>query len=306
MRNYKLVIGFSAFGFLLSLISGFVSHSKLGMVFLHALLFAVVFAFLGFLLEFVFEHILQANLFSAPDSSGMEGVVQGASSGHGGSGHKVDFYVEDEDLPGDNEAPRFVVSYPRNIFSEMDEKSGSAAKNSLSAGAFPSQKSVSNSAENASSSTNAVSSAEQSLSKSTKTVETHDSSSATEAAHSPSSQGFVPISLGETPSTFSGTEAKKIEDLKPVNEVQKATQKASSGTDDDELDELPDMESLGRASPSYSSGGVVSDDDGIDGENSGNGQKSSSFLANEDINEFARGQDTQLMAKAISTLLASE
>lgn len=306
MRNYRLVIGFSAFGFLLSLISGFVSHSKLGMVFLHALLFAVVFAFLGLLLEFVFEHILQANLFSSMDSPAMESAVQGASSGHGGAGHKVDFYVEDEDLPSDNESPRFVVSYPRNIFSEMDEKSSSASKNSMYEGAFPPHKSTSNSAENDSSSTGSVSFAEQSVSKNTKAVETHDSSSTTEAAHSSSSQGFVPISLGETPSTLSGTEAKKIEDLKPVNEVQKTTQKTSSDNDDDELDELPDMESLGRASPSYSSGGVVSDDDGVDEGNSGNVQSSSSFLANEDINEFARGQDTQLMAKAISTLLASE
>ena len=298
MRNFKLVMGFSAFGFLLSLISGFVSHSKVGAVFLHALVFAIVFALLGFLLEFIFEHVLEVDFSS--DSPTMEGALQNASSRQG-TGHKVDFYVEDEPLPSDNGSPQFFVSSPRNIFSDMDEKAASGGKNFKAGNTLAAPEDAAKSSGNETPIASHAVSSETVVSNAEKAQETHDASPSARAQNAPS-QGFVPISLGETPSTTARAEEKKTDGFKPSNEMQ-ATPPKKAASDDDELDELPDMESIGEGNPSYGSGGLVSE---AEEDDAGYVSTPSRSSGNDEINEFASGQDTQLMAKAISTLLASE
>ncbi|MCI6180434.1 MAG: hypothetical protein MR662_08085, partial [Treponema porcinum] len=74
MKNVKFIAGFSIFGFLLSLISGLISHSSpAGVIFLHALIFALVFAFLAVGLQFVFEKVLDIDCQS-DQSAGTEAV----------------------------------------------------------------------------------------------------------------------------------------------------------------------------------------------------------------------------------------
>ena len=117
MKNVKFIAGFSIFGFLLSLISGLISHSSpAGVIFLHALIFALVFAFLAVGLQFVFEKVLDIDC-QADQSAGTEAV---SASGTGSEKHSVDFYVEDEELSDDDNDAQFFVGNNHQMLYEDD------------------------------------------------------------------------------------------------------------------------------------------------------------------------------------------
>lgn len=119
------------------------------------------------------------------------------------------------------------------------------------------------------------------------------------AANSNGSDGFVPVSLGENLSNITSVEAKT------ESEVTKAERKASETvsapiSQDDELDSLPDLEDLSVYQQSNSS---VMDEDGIDESTDTSDMTPATSVSAEEVTS---GQDVELMAKAISTLLKKE
>lgn len=120
LKNIRAVVVFSVCGFLLSFIFGFLfSHSPLTRVFLIALLFALVFAFLALAISFVWNSMLQ-----------VDGASFVSSSAHSPkTGSKVDLVVSDEDLPEGQSSHAFSVGDNRQLLHEGDySKSGESEK----------------------------------------------------------------------------------------------------------------------------------------------------------------------------------
>lgn len=105
--------------------------------------------------------------------------------------------------------------------------------------------------------------------------------------------------MGENLSNITSVEAKT------ESEVTKAERKASETvsapiSQDDELDSLPDLEDLSVYQQSNSS---VMDEDGIDESTDTSDMTPATSVSAEEVTS---GQDVELMAKAISTLLKKE
>ena len=119
------------------------------------------------------------------------------------------------------------------------------------------------------------------------------------AAENSSSSGFVPVSLGETPTNVSGTEARPLNEEKTSASAQNVDDSSvSSGSGSDELDVLPDMEDITSGGPkklSESEDDISSDEEGFTPSGS-----------SKDASEITEGKDVALMAKAISTLLTRD
>lgn len=109
--------------------------------------------------------------------------------------------------------------------------------------------------------------------------------------------GFVPVRNLETLTNFSGSEAVKPSEIKPVE----------NKNDSEQLDVLPDFsDSIGKTVPvSNAPGGESdSDDDSLDSGFSGSISVSSYSKKNDiDTEKF---QNTELIAKAISSVLSDE
>lgn len=286
MKNVKFIIGFSVFGFFLSFVSGIVSHSApFGLILLHAVIFAIVFALLAVGLHFVFEKVLDIDYQPEPAASSF------ASSGSSEK-HSVDFYVEDEELPSDENEARFFVGNNHQMLTEADIN-GTAEEKTSSGHSFQ-QSPVSDVAE--------MSAVEENKASVSADTAPHNSAADDIALQNKNSAGFVPVALGETPRSISGTEAKSFDEIK--NDEQ---QDDSSDSEDapksvqdgeDVLDVLPDLEQLsevGGSGVSLSESGTADDEDGFIPSSSG-----------KSADEIAEGQDAAVMAKAISTLLAKD
>lgn len=120
------------------------------------------------------------------------------------------------------------------------------------------------------------------------------------SANKEATSSFVPISSGENLSNFSGTEAKSLNEVEKdgSNKKEPSSKTPASVSDDlDELDNLPDLGDIPTSSdilPTQEEQMVE------DSDFSKNGASS------KDVDSFARGEDSALMAKAISTLLAKD
>ena len=118
MKNMKFILGFSVFGFLLSIFSSFRTVARsMGTRFVIAIGFALVFACLAFAIQFVLSKFVTTESY-APSEEGAP-VVQNS-----GNSHPVDIVIQDEDLPSEeNDAQFFVGSnhqmltrFKRNAF----------------------------------------------------------------------------------------------------------------------------------------------------------------------------------------------
>lgn len=119
MRNLKFIVGFTLTGFFLSLICGFFSHSKFLHVFLQALLFAIIFALLAIVISVLFDRFLNEGV------TGTEGDISGENvSSETQSvpkkGSKVDFVIQDEDLPVSESENQFFVGENRQLLNDSD------------------------------------------------------------------------------------------------------------------------------------------------------------------------------------------
>lgn len=265
MKNIKLIVGFSIFGFLLSFFSGLFSHASFGRVFFHAIGFAIIFGLLALAVQFVFEKFLDINGYESVSSSvGADSQSnKGFQNQKNAQKHSVDFYVEDEPLPSEENEEQFYVGNKHQMLSESDVDSGVEQDNSNNGESISLSDDVKN--------------------------ENLDSS------------GFVPISFGEAkPDSLTSVESKSIEEIK--SNEKKFSSDESSINDSESLDVLPDLEQI---SNSVSSAGshIENDSDEI---NDGSADSSMNIGPKKDTENIAEGQDAELMAKAISTLLSKD
>lgn len=282
MKGKKFIVGFSAFGFLLSLFSGFASvGNTFGRIIMHAFIFALVFALLAILINFVSTKFLSGDSDGSSDFSGGQ-----PSSESTGSSHSVDIVVQDEELPAGENDSQFVVGPNRQMLVPDDaaEVKGEQGAADSDGGENPPAQTVS------------VSSVESAV------RNANAAGSLSAAPADVANNGFVPVSLGETPVNVAGVEAKSHDDIK---KEEKSSFPASPvpvlGSDEGELDSLPDLEDLSGYTVSAAPMLFQSDDSVEEGDYSET--LSSSGISAEEVTD---GKDAELMAKAISTLLAKE
>lgn len=269
MKNVKFIAGFSCFGFLLSFISGFASRgNNFGRIVIHAVIFAAVFAVLAVVIDLVFGKVLDIEGDISYEAQSGENSGNSASAP---SSHAVDITVQDEDLPSEENAPQFFVGSGRNMLNPDDVKT-----------VVTEPKSETN--ENAVSAANVVATE-------TKTV----------GESADVNKGFVPVTLGETPSNISSVEAKTQAEVDSSEQKRNSVSAMTSGdAGDGDLDSLPDLEDLTGYQQSNT---PIMDEDSIAETSDSSDMGSVSTVSAEEVTS---GQDVELMAKAISTLLKKE
>ena len=268
MKTVKIVAGFAGSGFLLSLISGLVSGAGFGRSLLMALLFAVIFSAVGFFVQLAFDKLLEIDTsLSISDTESSQ-----TPTDHSKNVHKVDITIEDEELPSDENAPKFVVGHGHSMLTAQDMASKSDS--------------------------NPVPSAEQEMARMNAVAAAAvDSQSPRFMPEEQKNAGFTPMPLVETPTNLSGKEAKTFDEVRSAQNKALLSGHAPVENPDETLDTLPDLSALETA-PQASIGG----DAGEIIVNSDFAQ-TSSVRKEQPVQETG---DAQIMAKAISTLLAKE
>lgn len=246
MKNIKFVSFSAGAGFILSLTFGIFSKSGILKVFLTALVFALIFAVLGFGLTFVYEKFLSLDSSEIDSTKSTESKPVSSSVGN-----NVDIVIEDQELERSGSNNRFNVGENRSMLNTSD------------------------------------------------VVTSNNSSSDNSSVAEDSKSNFVPVRNLETLTNISGTEA-----VKPSAVANKSAEiSESSSSKNDDLDVLPDFGNLGMpATPmsSFSSSANDSIDEFSDTESS------SVYTSKRNDVDTDKFQNTELIAKAISTVLSDE
>lgn len=247
MKNIKFVSFSAGAGFILSLTFGIFSKSGILKVLLTALVFALIFAVLGFGLTFVYEKFLSLDSSEIDSTKSTESKSTVSSS----VGNNVDIVIEDQELERGGSNNRFNVGENRSMLNTSD------------------------------------------------VVTSNNSSSVNSSIAEDSKSNFVPVRNLETLTNISGTEA-----VKPSAVANKSAEiSESSSSKNDDLDVLPDFGNLGMpATPmsSFSSSANDSIDEFSDTESS------SVYTSKRNDVDTDKFQNTELIAKAISTVLSDE
>lgn len=287
MKNMKFILGFSVFGFLLSIFSSFRTVARsMGTRFVIAIGFALVFACLAFAIQFVLSKFVTTESY-APSEEGAP-VVQNS-----GNSHPVDIVIQDEDLPSEENDAQFFVGSNHQMLTDEDLKQSEEAEKREEAPKQPQPQ-----VQNLSPVQNQlfVNAAQGSISTDNSNAEKIKASNAESGAG-----GFVPLNLAETAKNISGTEAVTFSDAKKeekVAEMNAMPEFKDEGTPDS-LDVLPDLEDISGGTQSVSrDAAVVEDSDFSEGRITNSPAPTPEEVTN--------GKDAELMAKAISTLLAKE
>lgn len=118
MRGLKISGIFATCGFLLSLIFGLFSHTSFISVLLKALIFAICFGLLGFVIDFIFnKFLLDESVMTT--SEGNQNISNG-SEGSSTKGQLVDITIEDEELVPSSSDNHFVVSENHQMLNDSD------------------------------------------------------------------------------------------------------------------------------------------------------------------------------------------
>ena len=246
MKNIKFVSFSAGAGFILSLTFGIFSKSSILKVLLTALVFALIFAVLGFGLTFVYEKFLSLDSSEIDSTKSTESKPVSSSVGN-----NVDIVIEDQELERSGSNNRFNVGENRSMLNTSD------------------------------------------------VVTSNNSSSDNSSVAEDSKSNFVPVRNLETLTNISGTEA-----VKPSAVANKSAEiSESSSSKNDDLDVLPDFGNLGMpATPmsSFSSSANDSIDEFSDTESS------SVYTSKRNDVDTDKFQNTELIAKAISTVLSDE
>lgn len=246
MKNIKFVSFSAGAGFILSLTFGIFSKSGILKVLLTALVFALIFAVLGFGLSFVYEKFLSLDSSEIDSTKSTESKTVSSSVGN-----NVDIVIEDQELERSGSNNRFNVGENRSMLNTSD------------------------------------------------VVTSNNSSSVNSSIAEDSKSNFVPVRNLETLTNISGTEA-----VKPSAVANKSAEiSESSSSKNDDLDVLPDFGNLGMpATPmsSFSSSANDSIDEFSDTESS------SVYTSRRNDVDTDKFQNTELIAKAISTVLSDE
>ena len=285
MKNAKFITGFSIFGFLLSIISSFGSHRSFGAKIFLAVVFAVIFALCAFFISFLYTNFLEGESNSGfGESSGA--VQSGVSTA---STHAVDITVQDEELPSEENENQFFVGSKHQMLNEGDMVSISENENKTDAVDKIKMENQNSSAQPVNTPAANISDAD--------TVSQNNSVS--------NNAGFVPVSLTENADNFSSIESKSADEVKHEEKIASMNSMPvmeSADKNTGELDVLPDLEDISgiKASSGHSNeSGMAEGSDFSEEKNISGGSGASA-------EEVTQGKDAELMAKAISTLLAKE
>lgn len=284
MKNAKFITGFSIFGFLLSIISSFGSHRSFGAKIFLAVVFAVIFALCAFFISFLYTNFLEGESnsgFGEPSGA----VQSGASTA---SAHAVDITVQDEELPSEENENQFFVGSKHQMLNEGDMVSISENENKTAAVDKIKMENQNSSAQPVNTPAANISDAD--------TVSQNNSVS--------NNAGFVPVSLTENADNFSSIESKSADEVKHEEKIASMNSMPvmeSADKNTGELDVLPDLEDISgiKASGHSNESGMAEGSDFSEEKNISGGSGASA-------EEVTQGKDAELMAKAISTLLAKE
>lgn len=278
LKNATLTAIFAGIGFLLSLIIGLFSPVYPGVLFLRAFIFAIVFAVLSFCIRFVFGKFV-----SVADNS--SDAVAASDDTPKATGSVVDITLPDEDLPTEDHAPQFKVGSNYQMLNKSDfaPKTISHSTDDLLQGAGASLSAAS---------------------ASTKNIINKDTPPDVVNTAQQTAPVFTPTPLGaatssETLSTQDASTASVAQssgESKPSDKTSATPVQATSKHDDALLDELPNIANI-SAGESDSSGEVLEDTDF---------SKQGSKTALQKKPTGMENTDTLLMAKAITTVLASD
>lgn len=296
MKGAKIAGAFAAAGFVLSFVSGLFSGGGVGHVLGMAVLFAVVFGALGCVVQWLAMGVLNVN--NASDSGAADG--QAVADKTRKTGATIDVIVKDEELPSEENSPRFFVGNNHQMLNASDYGTGRERDEYQSVSADSEEAVLGGDGRSApvqedtsldrsladNSAAVAASKAEGSEPIAKSSVLSNNTSS------KPSTAGFEPITLG--------TEKVQVADFGGGRTVSSA-RKATQDEDDleDELDEIPEFQGFATVeddgSPRNISGEMIEDSDF-----SQDGAPIKKKVT------VAETQDAALMAKAISTVLATD
>lgn len=125
MKGIKVMIFSAAAGFLLSFIFGLFSRTSIISVLLKAIIFAVVFGGLGFLINFLYEKFLSGDFVGEIES---ENNFRSNESQK--TGQIVDITIQDEELDKGESENHFVVSNANTMLNDSDvEKKSTLPQN---------------------------------------------------------------------------------------------------------------------------------------------------------------------------------
>lgn len=125
MKGIKVMIFSAAAGFLLSFIFGLFSRTSIISVLLKAIIFAVVFGGLGFLINFLYEKFLSGDF-----GGEIESENNFRSNESQKTGQIVDITIQDEELDTGESENHFVVSNANTMLNDSDvEKKSTLPQN---------------------------------------------------------------------------------------------------------------------------------------------------------------------------------
>lgn len=278
MKNLKFIAGFSIFGFLLSIFSSLKNASRsFGGRFFIALCFALGFGILAAAIMFVTQKFVLAENTADISDSGNSSEKNPRNSVSGSQ--PVDIVVQDEDLPSEDGGSQFYVGENHQMLNDedlQDMKKDSEPQVAESSGS--SELRQKKEAEN--------------ISETAAQIKKENSSSV--------NAGFVPLNFAENPSNISSVESKSVNDVKTSPESEDSS--ASGENNSEALDVLPDLEALSEATPAAGSGSSGFSENSDFSEN----KNTVSASSGDSSPEKSSGQDAELMAKAISTLLSKD
>ncbi len=290
MINPKNICISAAVGFVLSFFIGLIFGVNILHLLIRAAIFAAVFAALSVGITYIYKSFLSDGSVSDSDSTVSAETKPAAGS-------VVNIVVDDSTLKDDGSSPKFSVTNSSVLDGESlveDEKKSSAEKTGFS-NPQPSVLSENNADEKKAESVKPV------IQQKNEKSDSKASNSASETKNTGNSAGgFVPAGL----SAITTGGGKKVSDSNAVqsdvSEVEKNGEKApqneSDNSDEESIDNLPDIGGVDFDGSSASSGSVITDSDFATG-----GSPVSSAAAGKVGN-----QDAATMAKAIATLLAKD
>lgn len=132
MRGIKIGSVFAICGFLVSFVSGLFSHTSILSILLKALICAVSFGLLGFLVDLVFTKFLAGEGGQEFSSEGTH-EFKSAGAKQNTTGNLVDITIEDEDLEKSSSDNHFVLSESHQMLHDSDlENQQVASENNAS------------------------------------------------------------------------------------------------------------------------------------------------------------------------------
>ena len=121
MKGIKLLVISASSGFILSFLFGLFSHTSIISVLLKAVLFAVIFGILGFLINLAVNKFLIDDLQNSSDLTNSDSTENEVASGNESkTGQMVDITIQDEELEKGESDNHFVVGNAHSMLKDSD------------------------------------------------------------------------------------------------------------------------------------------------------------------------------------------